>query len=148
MVRIRSPQDLGAALVFVAIGTAGVYFGSDLRFGTAGRMGPGYFPYYLSWCIVAIGVIVGARALVLDGPGIERFRLRPIGMIVIAALLFGYSIEHVGLVAGTIGLVVAAAYARPSVNLKETLLLAVGMTLFVIVVFVWGLHQPLPLWGN
>ena len=48
MLRVKSPQDLGAGLVFMLIGVAGLYFGSDLAFGTAARMGPGYFPTLLS----------------------------------------------------------------------------------------------------
>lgn len=48
MVRIKSPQDFGAAIVFILIGLAGIYFGWDLRTGTAARMGPGYFPLVLS----------------------------------------------------------------------------------------------------
>ena len=35
MLRVKSPQDLGAALVFILIGVAGIYFGQGLRFGTA-----------------------------------------------------------------------------------------------------------------
>ena len=37
MLRVRSPQDLGAGLVFTLIGLAGFYFGTDLTFGTAAR---------------------------------------------------------------------------------------------------------------
>ena len=148
MSRIKSPQDVGAALIFILIGAAGIYFGKDLRFGTASRMGPGYFPYYLSWCIVGLGLIIGSRPFVLDGPSIARPQLRPLIMIVIAILFFGYVIEYLGLVVGTIGLVAIAAFARQVDNLKETVLLAVGMTAFIFVVFVWALHQPLPLWGN
>jgi len=148
MLRIKSPQDIGAAVVIILIGIAGIYFGWDLRFGTASRMGPGFFPYYLSWCIVALGLLIGGRAFVLDGPSIERPQLRPILMVVIGTLFFGYLIEYVGLVVSTIGMVLIAAYARTAVNLKESILLAVGMTLFIVVVFVWALHQPLPLWGN
>ena len=55
MLRVKSPQDLGAGLVFVLIGLAGLYFGSDLTFGTAARMGPGYFPILLSAMIAAVG---------------------------------------------------------------------------------------------
>ena len=49
MVRVKSPQELGAAVVFLVIGLAGIYFGRELVFGTASRMGPGYFPTLLSW---------------------------------------------------------------------------------------------------
>jgi hypothetical protein len=147
MIRIKNPQDFGAAVVFILFGICGIYFGRTLNFGTAAQMGPAYFPYYLSWCVIGIGAILGARSLVLDGPAIERPRLRPLLMIVIAVLIFGYVIEYIGIVAGTVGMVVVAAYARRTVNLVETLILAGSITLFVVAVFVWGLRQPLPLWG-
>src|SRR5262245_49996076 len=56
MFRVKSPQDFGSAIVFLLIGLAGLYFGKDLTYGTASRMGPGYFPYLLSWLIIAVGV--------------------------------------------------------------------------------------------
>jgi hypothetical protein len=45
------------------------------------------------------------------------------------------------------GMVLIAAYARKKVNLVETLILGGIITGFVILVFVWALRQPLPLWG-
>ena len=52
--------------------------GSELAFGTAARMGPGYFPILLSILIIAIGVVVGVRGLTIEGPPIEPVQLRPI----------------------------------------------------------------------
>jgi hypothetical protein len=39
-----------------------------------------------------------------------------------------------------------AAYARPKVNLRETILLGIGLAIFTVVVFVSVLGQPLPAW--
>jgi hypothetical protein len=146
MLRIRSPQDLGAAAVFVAIGLAGIYFGRDLRFGTAAAMGPGFFPIILSWIIVGIGVIVGAKALVIEGPRVEPIQLRPTVVIIAAILLFGFLIDKVGLAITAALLTVLAALARRGVNLTETLLLAVTLALLSVVLFVYGLAQPFPAW--
>jgi membrane-bound metal-dependent hydrolase YbcI (DUF457 family) len=148
MFRIKSPQDAGAAAVFIVIGVAGIYFGNDLRFGSSASMGPGYFPIILSWIIVAIGLIVGAQALAVEGPRIEPIQLRPILVIVASILIFGYVIDKVGL-AITAGLVtVLAAFARKwrEVNLVETVLLAGGLGLFCVVLFVYALGQPFPAW--
>lgn len=146
MVRIKSPQDFGAAIVFVVIGLAGIYFGTDLRLGTAARMGPGYFPMILSGCIIAIGLIIGGRAIIVSGPAIERFQLRPIGMLVVAALIFGYAIEEVGLAIAGVAMILVASYAGRGARFKESLILAVLLTIFAIVVFVWALGQSLPVW--
>jgi len=146
MFRIKSPQDLGAAAVFMAIGLAGIYFGHDLTFGTAARMGPGYFPVILSWIIVAIGVIVGIKALTIEGPGIEPIQLRPILIIILAILAFGYLIDRAGLAITAVLLTVLAAFARRDVNLVEAILLGVCLAIFAVVVFVYGLSQPFSAW--
>jgi Tripartite tricarboxylate transporter TctB family len=146
VLRIRSPQDLGAAVVLVVIGLAGAYFGRDLAFGTAGRMGPGYFPIILSWIIVAVGVILAVRALTIEGPRIEPVQLRPIVVIIAAILMFGFLISAVGLAISAVLLTILAAYARRDVNLAEAALLGVGLAAFTVIVFVYGLSQPLPAW--
>lgn len=146
MLRIKSPQDLGAAVVFMAIGLAGVYFGRDLRFGTAANMGSGYFPVVLSWIIFAIGGIVGVKALTIEGPRIEPFQVRPIAIIITAIVAFGYLIDRVGLAITAVLLTILAGLARRDVNFLETLLLGAGLAIFAVVVFVYGLSQPFPTW--
>ena len=146
MLRIKSPQDVGAAVVFMAIGLAGVYFGRDLALGTAARMGPGYFPVILSWTIFGIGVVVGFKGLTIEGPRIEPVQLRPILVIVAAILAFGYLIEKLGLAITAALLTVLAGYARRDVSLWETLLLAAGLALFCVGLFVYALSQPFPAW--
>jgi hypothetical protein len=194
MLRIRSPQDFGAAVVFIAIGLAGVYFGSDLRFGTAAGMGPGYFPVVLSWVIVVIGGIVGIKAVTVEGPRIEPVQLRPLIVIIPAILIFGYLIDKLGLAITAALLTILAAFARGpriepvqvlailiiilgiliwgywhdridlaiaaalltylaafavrwrEVSLVETSLLAAGLSLFCVGLFVYALSQPFPAW--
>jgi hypothetical protein len=149
MLRVKSPQDFGAAILFLTIGVAGIYFGRDLTFGTASRMGPGYFPTILSSIIVLIGVIVGLRSVAVEGPPIEPVKLRPLLFILIAILAFGYLIEQIGLAITTAGLAIFAAYARQDVHLKETIVLAVLLSAFAVGVFAYALGQPLPIWwGN
>jgi hypothetical protein len=146
MFRIKSPQDVGAAVVFMAIGLAGAYFGSDLAFGTSARMGPGYFPLILSCVIFGIGIIVGFKGLTIEGPAIEPVQLRPISVIVAAILGFGYLVDKIGLAITAALLTVLAGFARRDVNLLETLLLAVGLAIFSVLLFVYGLSQPFPAW--
>ena len=148
MFRIKSPQDFGAAVVFTAIGLAGAFFGSELRFGTAGSMGPGFFPIVLSWIIVAIGVVVGIGSLTIEGPRIEAVQLRPILVIVSAILMFGYAVDRLGLAITAALLTVLAAFARRwrEVSLLETVFLAAGLALFTVGLFVYLLSQPFPAW--
>lgn len=146
MLRVRSPQDLGAGTVLILIGTAGLIFGQDLRIGTAARMGPGYFPLILSILIVLLGLIIGARGFALDGPPLEKFHFRPIFFVLSAIVASGYLMNIFGLALTAIVVTGLAALARPQPDLRETLLLGVGMALFTVVVFVYALGQPLPAW--
>jgi hypothetical protein len=146
MLRVRSPQDLGAGIVFLLIGAAGLYFGQDLAYGSAARMGPGYFPILLSGLIIAIGLVLAGRGITIDGPPIEAVHVRPLAVILAAILAFGALIDWIGLALTTALLTILAAYARRGVNLKETVLLAAGSAIFTVLVFVYALKQPLPAW--
>jgi len=146
MFRVKAPQDFGAAIVIMVIGLAGLYFGADLTMGTAGRMGPGYFPRLLSWLIVAIGAVVGLRSLAFAGPPIELPKFRPLFFVCVAIIVYGYMMAWFGLFPTAIVMTLIAAYARRSVNLVETIIFAVGMSVFTVLVFVYALGQPLPPW--
>lgn len=146
MLRVRSPQDLGAGGVFILIGAAGLIFGQDLRFGSSARMGPGYFPILLSVLIIALGLVVAVRGLTIDGPAVEKIHLRPIFFVIVAIVASGFLLSSVGLALTAIIVTLIAAYARPEVNLRETLLLGAGLAIFTVVVFVYALGQPLPAW--
>jgi hypothetical protein len=114
--------------------------------GTAGRMGPGYFPRLLSWLIIAIGLFIGLKSFAVDGPRIEVPQLRPIFFCLASIMIFGYMMKYIGLFITAIVLVVIAAYARRDVNLIETLVFGVLLSLGTIGVFVYALGQPLPAW--
>jgi hypothetical protein len=146
MLKVRSPQDFGSAVVIILVGLAGVYFGSELTMGTAGRMGPGYFPRLLSWLIVAIGLFVGFKSFLIDGPPIEAPKVRPMFFVLAAIILFGYMMSYVGLAITAVVLVFVAAYARKNVNILETAIFSVALSIGTILIFVYGLGQPLPAW--
>lgn len=146
MFRVKSPQDFGSAIVFLLIGLAGLYFGKDLTYGTAGRMGPGYFPYLLSWSIIGIGVFVGLTSLSIEGPPIEPPQFRPAFFVLLSVIVFGYLMSYVGLAITGVVMTLIAAYARRQVNLFESLLLGIGLSIGCVLIFVYALGQPLPAW--
>ena len=145
-VRIKGPQDLGAAFVFIAIGTAGLVLGQELSFGTSAKMGPGYFPTILSILILVLGAGLLIHSLVVSGPPIEPVQFRPIFFIVMSIVAFGYLLELLGLAITAVIMTVVAAYAGRGVKLRENLWLGLGLALFAVLVFVYGLSQPLPVW--
>jgi hypothetical protein len=150
----KAPRDLGSSFVMVLIGLAGIYFGAELTMGTAGRMGPGYFPRLLSWLIIAIGVFVGMLALNTEGPPIEAPKLRPSFYVLLSIVVFGYlmngfsigsyNVTGIGLFVTAIVTTVIAALARPQFSWTESIVLGVILSVGTVLIFVYGLGQALP----
>jgi hypothetical protein len=68
---IRSPKDFWIGLIYLAFGAAVLSVGWEYRLGTAGRMGPGYFPKVLAWLMIGLGVISLIRALTAKGEPVD-----------------------------------------------------------------------------
>lgn len=149
MVRVKNPQDFWAGLLFLIVGLAAVYFGRNYSFGTATKMGPGYLPTVLSWIMAGIGAFLALRALFESGPGIEASLWRPQAFIIAAIIVFGLMIERTGLAPSVVVVTVIAALASREMRWKETAILAVGLAVLCVVLFVKILGQPLDIfkWG-
>jgi putative tricarboxylic transport membrane protein len=55
VIRIRSPQDLAAGLLFMGLAAFALWIARDYPVGTAVRMSSGYFPLLLCLLLMAIG---------------------------------------------------------------------------------------------
>ena len=146
--RIRSPKDFWAGLIFIAIAAAFILLAQQYRLGDLHRMGPGMFPTLVGALLAALGAIVALRALLLEGEPLPRFQARPIGVSLLAIVLFGVALQWLGLIAAVAVLVLVGAYAARDVRPLENLALAAVMIAFSVAVFVWLLGLPLPLWPN
>ena len=146
MMRIRSPKDFWAGLIFIAIGGGFVLLAQQYRLGDLHRMGPAMFPTLVGVLLAALGLIIAVRAFALDGAPVPRFEARPIGVSLLAIVLFGIALQWFGLVAAVAVLVLVGAHAARNVRPLESLALAAVMVAFSVGVFVWLLGLPLPLW--
>ena len=99
--KIRAPQDLGAAVVFFAIGLVGLYLGASLGGMRAGaQLGSGSLPRALCWICLGFGVFMLVRAFVTDGPPIAKIPWRAVVVVTAAIVVFGALIERFGYRAG------------------------------------------------
>lgn len=139
-----------AGSVFIAIALIfGVYSNVTLDAGTAGSMGPGYFPNSLAILLAILGAaaILAAPknkvAVPSDWISVKSFSLIVASPILFAALLIG-----AGLVPAVMAVVLMTSYASRRTTLTKALLLAVGLSVFCSLVFVHGLKLPVPLFGS
>src|SRR6266576_2872096 len=146
LMRIRSPKDFWAGLIFVAIGGGFVLLAQQYRLGDMHRMGPAMFPTLVGALLAALGLIMALRSFARDGAPISDFHARPIVVSLLAIVLFGIALQWLGLVAAVAVLVLIGANAARDVRQLDNLALAAGMIVFSVAVFVWLLGLPLPLW--
>jgi hypothetical protein len=146
--RVRSGQDLGAGILFATFGAAGVIFGEAYTRGSAAQMGPGYFPFLLSVALLAIGAFLTARSLLVTGPGIERFVIRPYVFASAAILLFAGLIAGAGLAVTTVVMTLVASAASQNVAWREAAILSVALAGGSVALFVYVLGQPLTIFGS
>ena len=132
--RIRSPKDFWAGLIFIAIGGGFVLLAQQYRLGDMHRMGPAMFPTLVGALLAVLGAIIALRSFAFEGEPVPRFYLRPIGVSLLAIVLFGVALQWLGLIAAVAVLVLVGAYAARDVRPLENLALAAVMIAFSVAV--------------
>jgi hypothetical protein len=145
---IRHPKDFWTGIIFLFFGMAAVILGRDYPMGTAGRMGPAYFPTVLGGLLTLVGLVGVIRSFVRHGEAVGKFYIKEIVLILLAVILFGSLMRGAGLVPATLVLVLLSAYASPKFKWGPSLLLAGGLAVFAVVVFVKLLGLPMPILGS
>jgi hypothetical protein len=144
---IRNPKDFWSGVIFIIIGLAAVIIGRDYPMGTAGRMGPAYFPTILGGLLALIGLISVIRAFIRPGEAIEKFAVKEAFMVLLAVVLFGVLVRGAGLAPAVVVLVLLSGYASPDFKWKPFIIVAIGLAIFSVLVFVKGLGLPMPIFG-
>lgn len=149
MDRIRNPKDFWAGALYLFVGIAAVVIAAAYPFGTATRMGPGYFPTILGAVLVLIGLASLTRAFLRPGEPIGAIIWRPLVSITLATILFGFLLPRVGLLLSLVALILVSAAASVAFKLGWRALLAMlALVAFCVIVFVELLGVPLPLLGK
>ncbi|MDB5770587.1 MAG: putative tricarboxylic transport rane protein [Burkholderiales bacterium] len=145
---IRNPKDFWSGIMFLLFGLAAIVIAREYAMGSAGRMGPAYFPTALGWILVLIGGALSARSFFgSNGEAIEKFAIKELALILGAVLLFGFVVRGAGLVVAVPAIILLSAYASAKFTWKASVALAVGLTLFSVLLFVKALGLPMPVFG-
>lgn len=142
----RFGQDLGAGLLFAAFGAIGLWLARDYPVGTALRMEPGYVPRLLCWGLIGVGAIVGGRGIFVGSLAVARWHWRPLLFVLGALFAFRYLIESAGLLLATFVIVLISAFGSREVRVIDTILLAAGLAVASVAVFIFALGLPMTLW--
>lgn len=143
----HNQKDFFAGLLFAAIGIAGYLLSRDYPFGTATRMGPGYFPTVLSGLLVLIGAVCAVRAFAGSRVAVDKILIGKTIAIIAPVAIFGVIVKGAGLVPATIVVVIGSAIASMHFHAGKAALLSLGMAAFCWAVFTLGLGLPMPAFG-
>lgn len=146
--RLIRQQEFAAGLFFFITGALFAYGSLAYKLGSAMRMGPGYFPLALGLLLALIGVTLAARNARLElsrdeASLIEKPCLRSVLLIGVAMLIFAFTLQTLGLIVATIGLVVVSGIAYRAFCWKEISALSASLAAFSSIVFSWALGLPL-----
>ena len=144
--RIRASKDFWSGVMFCGFAAVALLAARGYSLGSAGKMGPGYFPLLLGALLGVLGAALIARSLAFVGAPLPRFHLAPLAMIAVAVCLFGLLIEPFGLVIALAVLTLVSAWAGPQFRWREALALVLALIVFSIAVFVYALGLSLNVW--
>jgi hypothetical protein len=146
-------KDVLAGLLFVAVALIGLYVSRNYPIGTAVRMGTGYVPRLLCWLLLGLGAWVlvqgffetqSERAASLSATAAWR----PLVFVTASLVIFGLSIERLGLVLSILLLIIVGAAGARGLRPFETVAAAVVLILLSWGIFIVGLGLAIPVWPD
>jgi hypothetical protein len=147
--KIKSPKDFWAGVMFLGFGLFfAIWAPIFYQMGSAVRMGPAYFPTVLGGLLAVLGAIVLLGSFAIAGPPVPAFSYRPVILVSVGCVLYGYLMKPLGLVGATAALVYVSALGGHEFKWKEVTILYLILMAFSWLVFVKGLTLPFPVWPD
>lgn len=136
----------GVLLVLIAVLLA-VLALRNLSLGSAGRMGPGYFPLMVTIPLAAIGLLIMVRAFGRPDEPWEAVRPTPFVMVLGAPIAFALTINGLGFLGAIALTVLVSAWASHAMTWRTALVVTVSLSVLCVVVFYYLLRMPVSLIG-
>jgi len=148
--QVKNKQDFWSGLMFIVLGLGFAWKAQDYALGTAARMGPGYFPFWLGLILAALGALVtwssmSKRAVKTE---IDKFHFKVLGIIVVSVIVFASLLEPLGLYFSLFLLVISCSLAGHDFSLKVAVANGIFLVIFCHLAFIKGLGLIFPLWPS
>lgn len=148
--QLRNKQDFWSGVMFVALGIGFALGATNYSMGTAARMGPGYFPFWLGVCLAVLGAVVAIGALKdkAQETEVDSFDFRILGIVVGSVILAGVLLDVLGVYITVFLLVVISSLASHEFSWKVAVATGFFLVIFVWLAFIKGLGLVFPLWPS
>jgi len=146
--QVRNKQNFWSGVMFIVIGLAFAWKSTEYSMGTAARMGPGYFPFWLGIIMSILGAIVLLTSLrkKAEVTEIAKFDFKSVAIITASVVVFAFLLQPAGLIISMVVLVLISAAAAHDNNWKVTIANAIFLTILCYLAFVVGLKLVFPIW--
>jgi hypothetical protein len=144
-IELRNNRDFWAGIMLIAIGAAALLIARSYPFGSATRMGPGYFPSMLGGILALFGIYVMIIGLRRGEKITVHCSTRALIVLPISLVAFGLLMTRAGFIPAMAALIFGSASAGRDFKFVEILLLTAILTVLSVAIFIWGLGLPYPL---
>ncbi|OZI62205.1 tripartite tricarboxylate transporter TctB family protein [Bordetella genomosp. 11] len=148
--QLRNKQDFWSGVMFIALGLGFAWQATSYQMGTAARMGPGYFPFWLGMVLALLGaiVLIGSLSAKATETHIDRFDWRIALLVLGSVVLYGVILKFLGVYISVFLLVVISSLASHEFNWKVAAANGIFLVVFVYLAFIKGLGLIFPLWPS
>ena len=143
--KVKNQEDFWAGMMFVGFGLLAIFMARDYPFGSTSRMGPGYFPTWLGIIMACLGSALVLQGLKHEGAKLGKWAFKPMVLMGLGFVIFGWSIDHLGFVIATAALIVLGAASGTEFKWKEVIIMTVVLIVGSWALFIYGLELPYPL---
>ncbi|BEI43245.1 MULTISPECIES: tripartite tricarboxylate transporter TctB family protein [unclassified Polynucleobacter] len=144
---IRNKKDFGAGIMYMVFGLFFALNALSYKMGTAAKMGPGYFPFWLGALLTALGFFVLLKSMSSKNTKEEigGWNWKIVIWIAGSVVLYGLLLPTLGFMLSIFILVLISASASHEFTWKSTVLNAIFLVTFTYLAFVQGLNLQFPL---
>ena len=153
MIDEKRREYYAGGLLFV-VGASAATIGSGYQVGSLTRMGPGFFPTCLGVLLAFMGILVALASMgpkASTAPVVDTHHAMPAhpdwrgwSCIIGSVAAFIILAEYAGLLPATFFCVLIACFGDRTANLKGSLALSAGITIFGLVLFSYILRVQIP----
>ena len=127
--------------MFIILGLGFAWQASSYQMGTAARMGPGYFPFWLGIVLALLGAVVllGALSKKAEETHVDKFDWR-IVFLVGSVVVYGLVLKLLGVYISVFILVLISSLASHEFSLKVAVANGIFLVVFTYLAFIkgWG----------
>jgi len=159
-VPVHGPRDFYGGMALVLLSILALTASAELPGQRGFAFGPGTAPRLFSIALAAMGAAVALGGVFVEGPPIEKYKIRGPALVILSILSFAVMIRGfnvtifgiplympaLGLIPSTFFAFIISIFGSTEMRWVESLIAAAAMTAFCVLLFVYLLNLPFQLW--